>query len=562
MNDIKQVTVGSYLGMRLVQAGLRDFFTVPGDFTLVLLDQLIATPGLRMISCCNELNAGYAADGYARTTGFSAAVVTYTVGGLSLINAVAGAYGDDLSLLAVSGGPNSNDQHDHHRIHHTIGELDLYQAERCYAPVVAAVFNIRHLEDAARMIDEAIITCLTKKKPVYLEIACNLTGLSIPAPTPIQFPPPALKSDPSALAAAVEAAAKRISAAVKPAIVVGAKIRPSQAEDAVLGIANAMGSVVATTPDAKGIFSEDHPQFIGTYWSEVSSPNASEVIESSDCQILVGVQQTDYTTTGWTALYKMDGAINIGFDQVSMPEGVFSQVYMTDFLKALAGKVPKKEATMEEFRRFQEPIAPAPIADPVDILNLRELRRQIQGMIHSETSLILETGDSWFNGQDMHLPKGANYHVQMQYGSIGWSTGATLGVALASKVDTRVITLIGDGSFQMTAQELSTMIRYQVNPIIFLMNNGGYTIEVELHDGPYNTIKNWDYAGLMNIFNAGDGKGLGIKVKTAGDLSAAIGQAITHQGGPVLIECPLLRDDCSKQLAEWGSHVAKANARV
>jgi TPP-dependent 2-oxoacid decarboxylase len=378
----------------------------------------------------------------------------------------------------------------------------------------------------------------------------------------MQFPLPALRSDSSALAAAVEAAAKHINTAVKPAIVVGVKIRPAQAADAVLGLANALGSAVATTPDAKGIFSEDHPQFIGTYWSEVSSPKCSEIIESIDCQILVGVQQTDYTTTGWTALYKMDSAISIGIDQVSMREGVFSQVYMTDFLNALARKVSKKEVTMDEFLRYKEPIAPAHIADPSDVLNLRELRRQIQGMIHSETSLILETGDSWFNGQNMHLPNGASYHVQMQYGSIGWSTGATLGVALASKADARVITLIGDGSFQMTAQELSTMIRYQVNPIIFLMNNGGYTIEVELHDGPYNTIKNWDYAGLMNVFNAGDGKGLGIKVKTAGDLSAAISQAIAHQGGPVLIECPLLRDDCSKQLAEWGSHVAKANARV
>jgi TPP-dependent 2-oxoacid decarboxylase len=562
MSNIKQVTVGSYLGLRLVQAGLRDFFTVPGDFTLVLLDQLLATPGLRMISCCNELNAGYAADGYARTSGFSAAVVTYTVGGLSLINAVAGAYGDDLSLLAISGGPNSNDARDHHRIHHTIGELDLYQAERCYAPVVAAVFNIRHLEDAARMIDEAIVTCLIKKKPVYLEIACNLTGLSIPAPTPMQFPLPAFKSDPSALAAAVDAATKRINAAVKPAIVVGEKIRPAQSADAVLGLVNAMACAIATTPDAKGIFPEDHPNFLGTYWSEVSSPNCSEIIESSDCQLLVGVQQTDYTTTGWTALYKMDSAINIGIDQVSMPEGEFSKVYMSDFLDALASKVSKKEASMQEFRRYKEPIAPVPIAVATDVLNLRELRRQIQGMIHSETSLLVDTGDSWFNGQDMHLPKGASYHVQMQYGSIGWSVGATLGVALASQPDTRVIALIGDGSFQMTAQELSTMIRYQVNPIIFLMNNGGYTIEVELHDGPYNQIKNWDYAGLINVFNAGDGKGLGIKVKTAGDLSAAISQAIAHTGGPVLIECPLDRDDCSKQLAEWGSHVAKANARV
>jgi TPP-dependent 2-oxoacid decarboxylase len=258
----------------------------------------------------------------------------------------------------------------------------------------------------------------------------------------------------------------------------------------------------------------------------------------------------------------MDSAINIGIDQVSMPEGVFSKVYMTDFLNALAVKVSKKEASMQEFLRYKEPVAPEAIAAATDVLNLRELRRQIQGMINSETSLLVDTGDSWFNGQNMHLPKGSSYHVQMQYGSIGWSVGATLGVALASKPDTRVIALIGDGSFQMTAQELSTMIRYQVNPIIFLMNNGGYTIEVELHDGPYNQIKDWDYAGLINVFNANDGKGLGLKVRTAGDLTAAISQAIAHQGGPVLIECPLLRDDCSKELAEWGSHVAKANARV
>jgi pyruvate decarboxylase len=562
MNKEKQVTVGTYLGMRLVQAGLRDFFTVPGDFTLVLLDQLLAVPGLRMISCCNELNAGYAADGYARTSGFSAAVVTYTVGGLSLINAVAGAYGDDLSLLAVSGGPNSNDAHDHHRIHHTIGELDLYQTERCYAPVVAAVFNIRHLDDAARMIDEAILTCLNKKKPVYLEIACNLTGLPIAAPTLGLFSALPAVSNPEALAAAVDMAAARINNAVKPVLVSGVKIRPANAGDAFLSLVNVMGSAVATTPDAKGIFSEDHPSFIGTYWPEVSSPNCSEIVESSDCQVLVGVQQTDYTSTGWTALYKMDSAINVAYDYVSMPEGTFSQVYMADFLHKLASKVSKKDASMQAYLRYKDPIAPALIADENDPLSLREIRRQVQGIINSETSLIVETGDSWFSGQTMHLPKGASYHVQMQYGSIGWSVGATLGVALASKEEARVISLIGDGSFQLTAQELSTMIRYQLNPIIFLINNGGYTIEVEIHDGPYNQIKNWNYAGLMDVFNAADGKGVGIKAKTAGELTAAINLALAHKDGPVLIECPLPKNDCNKELVEWGSRVAKANGRI
>ena len=120
----------------------------------------------------------------------------------------------------------------------------------------------------------------------------------------------------------------------------------------------------------------------------------------------------------------------------------------------------------------------------------------------------------------------------MQYGSIGWSVGATLGYAQAAK-NKRVISFIGDGSFQVgifffviilshlswnswnnfvlawdqvTAQDVSTMIRAQQNPIIFLINNGGYTIEVEIHDGPYNVIKNWNYTGLVDAIHNGQGK--------------------------------------------------------
>jgi TPP-dependent 2-oxoacid decarboxylase len=173
--------------------------------------------------------------------------------------------------------------------------------------------------------------------------------------------------------------------------------------------------------------------------------------------------------------------------------------------------------------------------------------------------VIAETGDSWFNGMRLDLPTGAAFEIQMQYGSIGWSVGATLGYGLGQP-ERRVISLIGDGSFQLTAQEVSTMIRYSLRPIIFLINNGGYTIEVEIHDGPYNVIKNWDYAGLMNVFNAEDGRGWGTRVRTEGELDAAIAKAAKHDG-PVLIETIIDRDDCSKQLLEWGTHVAKNNGR-
>ena len=140
------------------------------------------------------------------------------------------------------------------------------------------------------------------------------------------------------------------------------------------------------------------------------------------------------------------------------------------------------------------------------------------------------------------------------------SVGALLGYAQGLERKKRVIALIGDGSFQLTAQEISTIIRYELNPIIFLINNGGYTIEVEIHDGPYNNIKNWDYAGLVQVFNAGQGNGWSSRVKTVGKLAEAIKQAEAHQG-LALIECVIDRDDCTKELLEWGSRVAEANSR-
>ena len=147
----------------------------------------------------------------------------------------------------------------------------------------------------------------------------------------------------------------------------------------------------------------------------------------------------------------------------------------------------------------------------------------------------------------------------MQYGSIGWSVGATLGYALGNP-DRRVYSLIGDGSFQLTAQACSTMIRSGANPIIFLINNGGYTIEAEIHDGPYNTIKNWDYAGLIDVFNAGDGNGWSCKVATKDELEAALEKALAHDG-MCLIEVKIDRDDCSRTLLKWGAQVAKNNGR-
>ncbi|CAJ2655926.1 unnamed protein product [Trifolium pratense] len=394
-------TLGSHLARRLVEVGVTDIFSVPGDFNLTLLDYLIAEPKLKNIGCCNELNAGYAADGYARSRGVGACVVTFTVGGLSVINAIAGAYSENLPVICIVGGPNSNDFGTNRILHHTIGLPDFSQELRCFQTVTCHQAVINNLEDAHEMIDTAISTALKESKPVYISISCNLAG--VPHPTfsrePVPFSLTPKWSNQIGLEAAVEAAAEFLNKAVKPVLVAGPKIRVAKA------------------------------------------------------------------------------------------------------------------------------------------------------------------GDSWFNCQKLKLPKGCGYEFQMQYGSIGWSVGATLGYAQAVP-EKRVIACIGDGSFQVTAQDVSTMLRYGQKTIIFLINNGGYTIEVEIHDGPYNVIKNWNYTGLVDAIHNGEGNCWTTKVTCEEELVAAIETATgPKKDSFCFIEVICHKDDTSKELLEWGSRVSSANSR-
>ncbi|KAL6003322.1 Pyruvate decarboxylase 1 [Asimina triloba] len=185
---LPDATLGRHIARRLVQIGVSDIFTVPGDFNLTLLDHLIAEPALTNIGCCNELNAGYAADGYARYRGVAACVVTFTVGGLSILNAIAGAYSNNLPVICIVGGPNSNDYGTNRILHHTIGLPDFTQELRCFQTVTCYQAVVNHLEDAHELIDTAISTALKESKPVYISISCNLPG--IPHPTFKREPAP------------------------------------------------------------------------------------------------------------------------------------------------------------------------------------------------------------------------------------------------------------------------------------------------------------------------------------------------------------------------------------
>ena len=553
-------TVGSYLAARLSQIGLKHHFAVAGDFNLVLLDQLLTNKDLEQVYCCNELNCGYSAEGYARACGAAAAVVTFSVGGLSAINAIAGAYAENLPVILVSGAPNTNDRATEHLLHHTLATHDWSYQWDIAKKLTCAAVAITSAADAPHQIDYAIRSALREKKPAYIEIACNIAAAPCAAPGPVSALIAEEPSDAESLERAIAAASNFLQGKQKPVLLIGSKLRAARAEKQAIELADALGCAVTVMAAAKSFFPEDHPQFAGIYWGEISSPGAREIVDWADAVVCVGTIFNDYSTVGWTAMPSGGGVLTADQNRVYLDGYDFGRVHLRDFLAGLARKVEKRGATMVEYKRIRAEPRPEISADLEAKLRRAEIVRQIQSLLTADTTVIAETGNSWFNGVALKLPGGARFEVEMQWGSIGWSVPATFGYAVGAP-NRRIIAMIGDGSFQLTAQEVAQMIRRKLPVIIFLINNHGYTIEVEIHDGPYNNIKNWDYAGLIQAFNAKDGRGRGIRVTNGGELAEAIKVALANHDGPTLIECIIDRDDCSADLISWGRLVAIANAR-
>ena len=558
-------TVGNYLATRFEQIGVKHHFVVPGDYNLVLLDQLLRNKNVQQIGCCNELNAAYAAEGYARVKGVGAVITTFNVGAFSAFNGVAGAYAESLPVIFVSSGYNTNDPGANHLLHHTIGTHDFSYQYEAIRQVTCAAVRILNAENAPAMIDHAILTALRERKPAYIEIACNLSAAPCSRPAPFETLLASETTNKQALNAAVETAARLLNNAKKPLLLAGVHLRSFGAIDAFRELADALGCAAAVMPNAKGFFPEDHPQFIGIYWGGVSSPGCEPIVDWADMILAAGPVFTDYTTVGWTAIPPREQIIKADPRHVQFPHAEYTGVALADFLSALAKNVHKNDATLVQYQREQRKTPAergARNAEASAPLTRVELCRQIQKELDEKTTLLVETGDAWFNGMFLNLPDGARFEIEMQWGSIGWAVPATFGYVTGLEPDRRLISIIGDGSFQLTAQEVANMIRYGHNNLIFLVNNRGYVIESEIHDGPYNYIKNWDYAGLISAWNAEDGHGLGLKATTRGELAQAIKKAHDHRGGPVLIECQIAHDDCSPQLLKWGAKVAIANERL
>jgi len=533
-------TVGRYLTTRLEQAGLKHIFGVPGDYVLDFFDCL-EDSNLQVIGACNELNAGYAADAYARLNGIGGICVTYGVGGFSAYNAVAGAFAERLPVVLVSGGPRLTERPDRHLLHHTIGSMNLQY--RVFEHITAAAVILDKPEQAPRQIDAALAACLQKRRPVYIEIPMDLVAQPSSAPGPFQVDT-AIPTDPEVLAEALEEAVTLLTAAQTPIILAGVEAHRLGAQDALVEFINHSGYPVATTLLGKSVVPESHPQFIGVYKGFLGRETVQRAVEDADLILCLGTLMTDVNLGHGTALLvDIPKMIVANSDKVRIKHHLFDQVGLRAFLEGLTAKLPQGTAPPAKSEASPEKFVPA----PEQKITHQRFYERLQHFLDSNHLLIVDTGDSIFSATDLFLPGNAPCINQAFYMSIGYSVPATLGAKFAAP-ERRPITIVGDGAFQMTAQELSTMIRHRQNPVIFLINNDGYTIERALHEGAYNDLHMWQYHRLTEVFNGG----WGCQVSTEGDLEEALQKAQAEPDTLAFIEVRLDRLDCSEGILRLG----------
>lgn len=545
-------TVGRYLVARLEHAGLKHIFGVPGDYVLGLFD-LLEKSRLKVVCTCNELNAGYAADAYARLNGIGAVCVTYGVGGFSLMNAVVGACAERIPLVVISGAPRIFERSHHHLLHHTTGDMNLQYA--MYEKLAVASCALTSPEQAPGQIDRTIEACLQFKRPVYLEVPTDIVSAPCRAPGPFA-PPPALASDPACLREAVAEAAALLEQAERPVILAGVESHRLGIRKELQALVEHSGYPFATGLLGKTVIPEEHPQFIGVYGGVASWESARKIVRGAEIILCLGTLMTDIEIGGCAPLLDPGRMIVANSDRVRIKHHTYSRISLRDFMLGLTACLPKAERVTvanpwHPSRAVRERYAPR----PAQKLTVRRFYRRMHTFLDGRSVVLGDSGDSIFNVATLYLPRGAVCIDQAFYLSVGYSVPGALGAALAAP-DSRVAAFVGDGAFQMSGQEFSTIAREGLNPVIFVMNNDGYTIERLILDGPFNDLQRWNYAAIPAVFGGGWGR----TVETEGDLEEALAEAARRSGEPALIEVRLDRTDCSEAVRRYGARSKTARS--
>jgi indolepyruvate decarboxylase len=517
-----ETVIGHVLG-RLKTIGIEDVFGVPGDYAFSVQDAIVHDPHLNWVGCCNELNAAYAADGYARIRGVGAVSTTYGVGELSALNGIAGAYAEHLAVFHLVGMPTIAAQTSRALVHHTLGDGEFDFFRKMAEPVVCAS-AIMTPQNVASETERLIAAALYHRRPVYMAFPSDVANQPVlTSALPIAQP----RSDPATLRSASEAILAELAGAQTACILPGLVAMGAGLRHTLQSFVDAAGLPFATMFADKSVLDEQQPNYIGMYDGRLMEERVGKFVESCDCVVMVGSTMTDFNSGAFTARLDPQRTIDIGHHRTTVGSEVYPNVEMADLLVELTRRItPRREIAP------MEPASLGPIiGDGDDAITAEALYPRWAEFLKPDDVLIAETGTPSMGLAFAPLPAGATFHNQTLWGSIGWATPAAFGAAVAAP-EHRVILITGDGSHQLTVQEISQFGRRGLKPIVFVLNNSGYLIERLLCADPniaYNDVASWRYSELPHALGCDDW--FTARVTTCGELDQAMEQVAQGDRG-------------------------------
>lgn len=515
----EQMRIGDFLLRRLAEVGTTHVFGVPGDYNMSLLEQLEARPDIAWVGTCNELNAAYAADGYARSGQPGVLLTTYGVGCLSALNGIAGAYCEHVPLIHISGAPPEHAIRDRVPLHHSLLDGGYRNVHRAFAEFTEYSETIS-AANAVEVIDHALRTAFRTRRPVRLELPSDLTHVEIDCPlTTLVVDDPAPAAAP--LDRAAQAVADALAASARPLVLFDLPAVRWGALDAIEEFCRALDIPYAATVPAVHHADPTNSTYIGRLPS--GAPDRHALFDHCDLLITCGLQRSDVTTGGFTLDLDATPTVRLLPTSTEVGGAVVYGTAIGAVLDAVRHRVGANLAARKRWWPAPAPLAPPAIDPQGTQLTEQHFFAALASFVRTGDVLVAEIGTSGQNIVGMTLPAGVRYLNQSSWGSIGYALPALLG-SLVSSPQRRHILCTGDGSLQVTVQELSTIIRHGHAPVIFLLNNRGYTIERSILGArsAYNDIANWSYRDLPRVFGGADGEVLTRICTTPEELADAL----------------------------------------
>ncbi|KAI0755076.1 pyruvate decarboxylase [Daedaleopsis nitida] len=518
--------VGQYLVERLAQLGITKMFGVPGDFNLGFLDFVEDHPKIDWVGNCNELNAAYAADGYARVNEgkIGALTTTFGVGELSAMNGIAGAFSEHVPVLHIVGAPSTSQQKAKPMLHHTLGDGRYDAYYKAAQQFAIAHTTLESAETAAAEIDRVLTECVVRARPAYLMLPTDIAYVRISTTrlhTPLNLEPP--ENDSETEEFVLDEIVKLVEAAKGDVIIMvdACSVRHGVKHE-VEELYKRTGFPVYSAPMGKTAVDETYSRYGGIYVGSISHEDIKEKVENASLILSIGGLKSDFNTGNFTYHIPTSRTIELHSDSTRVQFAGFPGIGMKRLLPKLTARLHSfaEEASQIVVPKFEIHLP----QEDNDIISHSWLWPRVGQFFKSKDIIVAETGTSSFGVLDIPLPSGAIFVSQILWGSIGWTVGSTLGAAFGGldRQLGRTILFIGDGSLQLTVQELSVMIHHGLKPIIFVLNNSGYTIERFLHGKTrkYNDITNWKWTKLLDTLGGEEGKTVkSYTVRTKNELS-------------------------------------------